>query len=84
MTGLMAMTTNSKQVYALRFSLGLCECGASPGMVTLLMHWYTPTEIAKRMGFYQSCQAIGAMMAGALQASIYTTLNGVGGLAGWR
>ncbi|KAK2776021.1 hypothetical protein FQN53_002915 [Emmonsiellopsis sp. PD_33] len=83
-TGLIAMTTNAKQVYVLRVFLGLCESSAWPGMMTLFMHWYTPTELAKRMGFYHSCQAFGQMMSGALQAAIVSTLEGRSGLAGWR
>lgn len=51
-------------------------------MITLLMHWYTPLELAKRMGFYHSCQAIGSMMSGALQAAIMSTLDGHSGLEG--
>jgi len=84
MTGLMAMVTSAKQVYIIRVFLGLCESSAWPGMMTLFMHWYTPTELAKRMGFYHSCQAIGTMMSGALQAAIMSTLDGHHGLAGWR
>lgn len=34
MTGLIAMTTSAKQVYALRFFLGLCESSAWPGMMS--------------------------------------------------
>lgn len=82
-TGLMALTKNAKQVYVLRVFLGLCESSAWPGMMTLLMHWYTPMELAKRMGFYQSCQTLGYMMSGALQAAIIATLEGKG-LSGWR
>ncbi|KAJ5760323.1 Major facilitator superfamily domain general substrate transporter [Penicillium odoratum] len=83
-TGLVAMATSAKQIYILRVFLGLCESSAWPGMMTLLMYWYTPTELAKRMGFYHSCQAVGQMMSGALQAAITDTLDGRGGLAGWR
>jgi sugar phosphate permease len=36
------------------------------------------------MGFYHSCQAVGQMMSGALQAAITNTLAGHHGLAGWR
>jgi MFS family permease len=82
-TGLMALAKNAKQVYVLRVFLGLCESSAWPGMMTLLMHWYTPMELAKRMGFYQSCQTLGYMMSGALQAAIIATLEGRG-LSGWR
>ncbi|KAJ5194657.1 uncharacterized protein N7498_008095 [Penicillium cinerascens] len=84
MTGLMAMTTSAKQVYVLRVFLGLCESSAWPGFMTLLMYWYTPTELAKRMGFYHSCQGMGTLFAGFMQASISSTMNGSGGLAGWR
>lgn len=51
---------------------------------TCLVYWYTPTELAKRMGFYHSCQAIGSMMSGALQTAILNTVDGVHGIAGWR
>ncbi|KAI1371362.1 putative allantoate permease [Hypoxylon crocopeplum] len=83
-TGLIALTHEAKQVYILRVFLGLCESSAWPGMMTLLMHWYTPSELAKRMGFYHSCQALGSMMSGALQVAIINTLHDANGLAGWR
>lgn len=50
----------------------------------MAVHWYTPTELAKRMGFYHSCQAVGSMMSGALQVAVINTLEGKNGLAGWR
>lgn len=78
------MAKTAKQVYVLRAFLGLCESSAWPGMMTLFMHWYTPTELAKRMGFYHSCQGIGSMLSGALQVAIIETLDGSAGLAGWR
>ncbi|RDW61347.1 putative major facilitator superfamily permease-5 [Coleophoma crateriformis] len=84
MTGLIAHAQNAKQVYVLRAFLGACESSAWPGMMTLFMHWYTPTELAKRMGFYHSCQALGSMMSGAIQVAVIKTLDGRGGLAGWR
>lgn len=41
--------------------------------------------MAKRIGFYHSCQSIGGMFSGALQAAIVSTVNEKqGGLAGWR
>ncbi|KAI1805099.1 putative allantoate permease [Daldinia bambusicola] len=83
-TGLIALVHNAKQVYILRVFLGICESSAWPGMMTLFMHWYTPSELAKRMGFYHSCQALGSMMSGALQVAIIDTLHDANGLAGWR
>ncbi|OMP81747.1 Pantothenate transporter liz1 [Diplodia seriata] len=84
MTGLMAMVTKTYQVYIIRVILGLFESSAWPGMMTLLTHWYTPTELAKRMGFYHSCQAVGSMMSGGLASAIVGTMDGHAGLAGWR
>lgn len=76
--------TSAKQLYVIRTFTGVFEASAYPGTVMLLMSWYTPREIAFRIGFYHSCQSIGNMLAGALQAAIYTNLNGVNGIAGWR
>ncbi|KAF5366767.1 hypothetical protein D9758_006492 [Tetrapyrgos nigripes] len=84
LTGLVATSSNASQIYALRTFIGLAESSAWPGMMTLFMHWYTPTELAKRMGFYHSCQAIGGMMANALQTAMHEGLDGAQGLAGWR
>jgi len=50
----------------------------------VIVYWYTPIEMAKRIGFYHSCQAIGQMMSGAMQAAIVNTLGGRYGLTGWR
>ncbi|PGG96121.1 hypothetical protein AJ79_09718 [Helicocarpus griseus UAMH5409] len=83
-TGLIAMTKSAKQVYILRVFLGACESSAWPGTVTLFMLWYTPTELAKRIGFYHSCQGLGQMMSGALQAAITNTMEDHLGIAGWR
>ncbi|KAK0640733.1 major facilitator superfamily domain-containing protein [Cercophora newfieldiana] len=83
-TGLIAFSQNAHQIYALRVLLGLFESSAWPGMMTLFMYWYTPMELAKRMGFYHSCQAVGSMMSGALQVAILNTLEGKLGLRGWR
>lgn len=84
MTGLIALCKNAHQVYVLRVFLGIFESSAWPGMMSLFMFWYTPTELAKRMGFYHSCQALGSMLSGALQTAILNTVDGAHGIAGWR
>ncbi|TLD20761.1 hypothetical protein PspLS_08362 [Pyricularia sp. CBS 133598] len=84
LTGLFAVTKNAREIYALRFFLGMCESSAWPGMMTMMIYWYTPSEIAKRMGIYQCSQAVGSMMSGALAISVVKTMDGKGGLAAWR
>ncbi|KIR31094.1 hypothetical protein I352_06523 [Cryptococcus deuterogattii MMRL2647] len=76
--------TNYKQVYAIRAFTGAFEASCYPGAIMLLMSWYTPRELALRIGFYHSCQSIGSMLAGALQAAIYNSMNGRNGISGWR
>ncbi|AAW46254.1 conserved hypothetical protein [Cryptococcus deneoformans JEC21] len=76
--------TNYKQVYALRAFTGAFEASCYPGAIMLLMSWYTPRELALRIGFYHSCQSIGSMLAGALQAAIYNSMDGRNGISGWR
>ncbi|KAI6379114.1 hypothetical protein MCOR25_002094 [Pyricularia grisea] len=75
LTGLFAVTKNAREVYALRFFLGMCESSAWPGMMTMMIYWYTPSEIAKRMGIYQCSQAVGSMMSGALAISVVHTMD---------
>ncbi|WVF65973.1 hypothetical protein IAT40_000711 [Kwoniella sp. CBS 6097] len=75
---------NAKQVYVIRAFTGAMEATAYPGAIMLLMSWYTPREMALRIGFYHSCQTVGNMLAGALQAAIYKSMNGTHGLEGWR
>ncbi|WWC65456.1 uncharacterized protein I303_108074 [Kwoniella dejecticola CBS 10117] len=84
LTGAIAACKHPKQIYAIRAFIGICESSAYPGTVTLLMTWYTPLEMAKRIGFYHSCQAIGAMMSGALQTAIHESLEGKSGIPGWQ
>ncbi|WVR03557.1 hypothetical protein IAU60_000549 [Kwoniella sp. DSM 27419] len=75
---------SAKQVYAIRAFIGAFEASAYPGAIMLLMSWYTPREMALRIGFYHSCQSIGNMLAGALQAAIYKSMDGIHGISGWR
>ncbi|KAK8850330.1 hypothetical protein IAR55_004247 [Kwoniella newhampshirensis] len=84
LTGCIAACKSAKQIYVLRAFIGIAESSAYPGTVTLLMTWYTPTEMAKRIGFYHSCQALGGMLSGALQTAIHTSLEGSHGIAGWQ
>lgn len=71
-------------MYGLRFGIGAAEASAWPGMMTIFMNWYTPTEFATRAALFAVAGSAGNMMAGALQAGLFKTLDGVHGIAGWR
>ncbi|BEI88838.1 uncharacterized protein CcaverHIS019_0202000 [Cutaneotrichosporon cavernicola] len=83
-TGCIAACKTAEPIYALRALIGLAESSAYPGTVTMLMAWYTPLEMAKRIGFYHSCQAVGGMLSGALQTAIQETMADAHGIRGWQ
>ncbi|EEU39812.1 uncharacterized protein NECHADRAFT_39151 [Fusarium vanettenii 77-13-4] len=76
--------TNAHTIYALRFFLGLFSAVFWPSVVSLIFNWYTPTELALRIAFFNVSDVAGAMFLGALQAALYRNMNGVHGIAGWQ
>ena len=79
-----AAVKNAKQIYALRFLIGLFEAPFYVGAMTLLGNWYTSTELGKRASIFYSASFAANMFSGYLQAAVYKGLNGVHGLTGWR
>ncbi|KAL1604803.1 hypothetical protein SLS60_004343 [Paraconiothyrium brasiliense] len=79
-----AAVKSYKELYALRFLVGLFESGFYPGIHYLLGSWYTPQELGKRAMIFWLAGTVGNMFSGFLQAAAYTNLNGVHGLSGWR
>ncbi|PWN47284.1 MFS general substrate transporter [Violaceomyces palustris] len=84
LTGCMALTSNVKVMFAIRFLIGMCEASCWPCTTVLLLSWYTPKELAKRQSIYLSASYIGSMFTFAMQSAIYQTLEGKSGMAGWR
>lgn len=74
---------NEKQIYGLRFLLGVLETPAATGSIYLLTSWYRSDEVFKRAGVWYVTSNVGAMFSGYLQAAAHKTLNGVGGMSGW-
>lgn len=71
-------------MYALRFFTGIFEACAFPGYIALLGGWYGPKELTKRVAILLEIESIASMFSSYLQAGLYTSMNGVHGLAGWR
>ncbi|CAK7199883.1 hypothetical protein SEUCBS139899_002569 [Sporothrix eucalyptigena] len=80
----MAGVKDVRQLYILRFFVGLFEACSFPGYAALLGGWYGPKELTKRMAIFEQSSAIASMFSGYIQAGLYTSMNGVHGLAGWR
>ncbi|KAJ5152001.1 hypothetical protein N7492_010296 [Penicillium capsulatum] len=75
---------NAQTVYGLRVLLGLFSAVFWPTAVSLIFNWYNPTELAKRIAFFSVSDAAGGMFISALQATLYTNMNGVHGISGWQ
>ncbi|KAK5942491.1 hypothetical protein PMZ80_005056 [Knufia obscura] len=69
---------------AIRFVQALFEGSTFVGVHYILGCWYKEEELGKRTGIFTSSGLAGTMFSGFLQGGIYASLNGKGGLAGWR
>ena len=79
-----AAVQNEKQIYAMRFLIGLFEAPFYVGAMTLLGNWYSPVELGKRASIFYSESFAANMFSGYLQAAVYKGFDGAHGLAGWR
>ncbi|KAL1962660.1 hypothetical protein VTN77DRAFT_9294 [Rasamsonia byssochlamydoides] len=66
------------------YQVGLAEGTFYPAVHTVLGGWYTKRELAKRACIFFGSAFVGSMFSGYLQAALYTGMNGVSGLSGWR
>lgn len=77
-----AFVTNHRQLWAVRFLVGMFEAGFIPGFAFYLGRFYTRGEIALRYAIFWSANYIASILAGLLSLGILN-LRGTGGLAGW-
>ena len=73
--------TSAKQIYVVRFFVGLFESALYPGFIYIIGCWYRSDELAKRTSIFQVTNAVGTMFSGYLMAAVYH-LEGIGGLRG--
>ncbi|ODQ63122.1 MFS general substrate transporter [Nadsonia fulvescens var. elongata DSM 6958] len=73
-----------KTIYALRFFQGIFESSTFIGTHYILGSWYTEEELSKRSAIFTSSGLIGNLFSGFLQSAIYSNMNGLNNLAGWR
>ena len=83
LTMCLSRCTNAKQMYAVRFLVGLAESTFYPGMQYVIGSWYRKDELAKRSCIFHTSSAIATMISGYLMAAVYH-LGGRGGLKGWQ
>ena len=85
--GAMTMTIAATQNYAglvvTRFLFGAFEAGVFPGLIYCLTFWYKPNERAFRAALIVAGATLGGAFGSAIAFGI-GTINGAGGLQGWR
>ncbi|RFU75344.1 mfs pantothenate transporter [Trichoderma arundinaceum] len=84
LTMVTASVHNPQSIMAIRFFQGMCEASTFVGTHYILGAWYTERELGKRSGIFTSSGLAGTMIGGFIQTGIHQSLNGRGGLAGWR
>ncbi|RSL61368.1 hypothetical protein CEP53_005105 [Fusarium sp. AF-6] len=83
LTILLCKCTSAKQIYALRFFIGLAESTFYPGMQYIIGSWYRKDELAKRSCLFHAMGNVGSMVSGYLMAGSHN-LDGVHGFHGWQ
>ncbi|GAV52327.1 hypothetical protein ZYGR_0AG03180 [Zygosaccharomyces rouxii] len=75
---------NLKEFRAYRFIESSFGAAYYPMSQYLLGTWYAPDEISSRVALFFAGQMLGGITSGLLQSSIFRSLNGTNGIAGWR
>lgn len=79
-----ASVHNPQSIMVIRFFQGICEASTFVGTHYILGAWYTERELGKRSGIFTSSGLAGTMIGGFIQTGINSSLDGRGGLSGWR
>ncbi|KAJ6496964.1 MFS general substrate transporter [Mycena vitilis] len=84
LTMVTAAATNVRHLYVIRFFQGMAEASTFVGAHFIMGSWYKETELGKRGAIFSSAAQVATIFSGVLQASIYTNLDGLHGLAGFK
>ena len=80
---LMAAISTSQQLYGLRLLLGIAEAGFFPGIVLYLSQWVPASHRSRTLAGFMVAIPMAGLLGGPISAALLS-LQGVGGLAGWR
>ncbi|KAG2221620.1 hypothetical protein INT45_005194, partial [Circinella minor] len=81
---LMTFVQNYKQLYGLRFCIGVFEAPFHPGMIFLLSSWYTKKVLEKRVMLFITGDMASGAFGGLLAGEIHKMTHGVSGLPSWK
>ncbi|KAK4225262.1 pantothenate transporter liz1 [Podospora fimiseda] len=84
LTMITATVKNPQSIMAIRFFQGIAESTTFVGTHYILGSWYTERELGKRSGIFTASGLAGTMIGGFIQSGIYTSLEGLKVMRGWR
>ncbi|KAI1206324.1 retrograde regulation protein 2 [Annulohypoxylon truncatum] len=84
LTMINAAAKRPQHLMAIRFFQGYAESCIFAGTHYILGSWYTEKELGKRSALFTASGLAGGMFGGFLQTGIYSSMNGLAGLEGWR
>ena len=70
--------------YAIRFFLGIVECGFFPGVILYLTFWFTSKYRAKMVAAFMTAIPLSGLIGGPISGWILHRMSAVGGLRGWQ
>ncbi|EQB51023.1 major facilitator superfamily transporter [Colletotrichum gloeosporioides Cg-14] len=73
-----------EQMCVVRFFQGMAEASTYCGTMYIMGSWYKPLEIAKRTAIFTAVGQAGSMFAGVMMTAVHKSMNGYGGLPGWK
>lgn len=76
--------TSYKQIIVIRFFQAGFEASTFTGVHLILGSWYKDSELTKRSAIFTSAGLIGNIFSSTMQAAIYTNMDDLNGIAGWR
>lgn len=80
----LALINTVTSFYILRFILGIAESGLYPGVMLYITYWYAPRHRANAIALFGLAIVIGGLIGGPASGMILDSLDGFGGLSGWR
>jgi D-galactonate transporter len=83
-SGCMMFVTTPAMFYVMRFLLGVAEAGFFPGIILYLTYWYPAARRSKVTSLFMTGIPMAGVIGGPLSGWILASLDGVGGLAGWK
>ncbi|KAF5519185.1 Pantothenate transporter liz1 [Colletotrichum aenigma] len=83
-TMLNAVAKTPQHMMVIRFFQGYFESCIFAGTQYILGSWYTKKELGQRTGLFTASGLAGGMFGGFLQTAIYSSMNGLHGMQGWK